>query len=146
MVDRLWDKNNKYSEGFLKEYKHWVLELSYRQHTLGCYIIFAKRSIEKISQLTTQEIDELKDVMGEVESTFSKIDAFKPDRFNYWQMGNSLHHLHFHGMPRYELPRNFDEKEWVDNTFGSVPVWSENNIDDNLVIKIRDIIKTHLPK
>jgi len=28
----------------LKEYRHWVLEVSYRQHALGCYIIFAKKT------------------------------------------------------------------------------------------------------
>ena len=83
MVERsLWDAKNKYPKGFLKEYDHWVLEVSYRQHTLGCYIIFAKRSVEKISELKTEEIDELKDVMSEMETTLSKIDIFIVDNLN----------------------------------------------------------------
>ena len=146
MVNRFWDKNNRYTEGFLKEYNHWVLEVSYRQHTPGCYIIFAKRPIEKISDLETQEIDELKDVMGEIEATLSKINTLKPGRFNYWQMGNELHHLHFHGIPRYENPRTFAEKEWVDQTWGSVPIWSKDDVGYDLVVKVRDAIKPHLPK
>jgi len=147
MVDRsLWDKNNKYTEGFLKEYNHWVLEVSYRQHTLGCYIIFAKRSVEKISELKTEEIDELKDVMAEIEDTLSKIDIFKPDRFNYLQLGNDVHQLHFHAIPRYNLPRSFDEREWVDKTPGSVPIWSHGDAGHELVAKLRDTILPDLPK
>jgi len=146
MVNRFWDKNNRYTEGFLKEYNHWVLEVSYRQHTPACYIIFAKRAVERISELETQEVNELKDVMGEIEATLAKIDTFKPDRFNYWQMGNALHHLHFHGIPRYESPRNFDGKEWADQTWGSVPVWSKDDVSHDLVAKVRDAIKPHLPK
>lgn len=144
MVNRVWDKGNQYKEGFLKEYKHWVLEVSYGQHTLGCFIIFAKREIEKISQLTTEEIDELKNVMKNVEGALMGIKEFKPDRFNYLQLGNFLHHLHFHGIPRYKSPRMFNGQKWTDSTWGHPPVWSETNVGDEVVIKLRDLIKKHL--
>lgn len=146
MVNRLWDKKKEYTEGFLKEYNHWVLEVNYRQPTLGCFIIFAKRPIEKISELETQEIDELKEVMKDMEKTLSQIDILKPDRINYLQMGNSLHHLHFHGIPRYSSPRVFDGKEWVDKTFGNVPVWLPDDESHDLVRKINEVIKPYLPK
>jgi diadenosine tetraphosphate (Ap4A) HIT family hydrolase len=147
MTDRsLWDTKNKYTEGLLKEYDHWVLEISYRQHTLGCYIIFCKRSVEKISELKTEEIDELKEVMAEIEKSLLKIDIFKPDRFNYLQLGNKCHQLHFHGIPRYNLPRSFDGKEWIDETVGVVPIWSYQDVGYELVSKLRDVIKPHLPK
>ena len=51
-MDRFWDKNNNYSSGTLKEYDFWVLEVSYRQHTFGNFIVFCKRyGVEKISEL-----------------------------------------------------------------------------------------------
>lgn len=143
-MDRFWDKNNEYTEGFLKEYKYWALEVNYRQHTLGCFVIFAKRPLEKISDLNSEEIIELKNVMKEIEETLSRVDGFKPDRFNYFQMGNKFHNLHFHGIPRYALPRNFAGKEWIDETYGSVPVWTKNDVGHELVEKIRDAIKTSL--
>lgn len=145
MVERIWDEDNKYIEGFLKEYNNWVLEVSYRQHTLGCYIIFSKRNVERISELNEKEIVELKETMCEIEDTLSKIEIFKPDRFNYWQMGNQLHHLHFHGIPRYEKTRLFNGEIWEDRTFGGVPIWSRNDISGDLVRKIRDTIKPYLP-
>ncbi|PIS08990.1 hypothetical protein COT75_03970 [Candidatus Beckwithbacteria bacterium CG10_big_fil_rev_8_21_14_0_10_34_10] len=144
MVEGIWDKQNKYPGAVLQEYKHWVLEVSYRQHTLGCYIIFAKRAIEKISDLKEKEIIELKNVMSKIEKTLLKIPAFKPDRFNYWQMGNILHHLHFHGIPRYSNKRIFAGKKWVDKTWGTVPVWSKKFAPSNLVEKIKNSIKPHL--
>ena len=77
VVDRFWDEDNRYVEGFLKEYSHWVLEVSYGQHTLGSYIIFAKSRVERISELRLQDADELIYVMGEMETALSK--TFKPD-------------------------------------------------------------------
>lgn len=144
MVNRIWDPKNKYTEGFLKEFDHWIWEVSYRQHTLGCFILFAKRPIERLSQLKPKEMTSLVNVMKEVEETYSRIKTFNPDRFNYWQMGNYLHHLHIHGFPRYKEPRFFNERKWVDRTWGTVPVWSRKNVGHELVAKIRDEIKPHL--
>jgi diadenosine tetraphosphate (Ap4A) HIT family hydrolase len=134
---RIWDKEGKYKEGFVKEYRHWVLEVSFMQHTLGCFIIFAKRDIQKISELKDIEAIELRDVMKELEEALSNIEAFKPDRFNYLQMGNALHHLHFHAIPRYATPRHFNNKEWIDTTFGNPPVWSKVEVNKELVLKIK---------
>ena len=137
MNKRIWDKEGKYKDGFVKEYKHWVLEISYHQHTLGCFIIFAKRKIERISELKDEEVIELKEVMSELETTLSNMEDFKPDRFNYLQMGNALHHLHFHVIPRYETSRHFMNKEWNDITFGHPPIWSKVTVDNELVLKIK---------
>ncbi len=135
---RIWDKEGKYKEGFVKEYRHWVLEVSFRQHTLGCFIIFAKRNIQKISELKDTEAIELTYVMRDLEEALSNIEAFKPDRFNYLQMGNALHHLHFHAIPRYATQRHFNKKEWNDITFGSPPVWSKIEASEELVLKIKN--------
>lgn len=143
---RIWDQEGRYKIGFVKEYQHWVLEVSFRQHTLGCFIIFAKRKVEKISALQDKEIIELKKVMKELETTFSKIEDFKPDRFNYLQMGNALHHLHFHAIPRYASPRNFLNKEWKDETFGHPPVWSKTEADKQLILRIKEAFLQKLQK
>lgn len=140
MVDRVWDSDGKYPEAVLKEYEYWVVEVSYRQHTLGSYIIFAKREVEKISELEDKEIVELKRVMGRIEEALFATPEFVPDRFNYWQMGNNLHHLHFHGIPRYAKPRKFAGREWVDKTWGSVPVWSRVEVDREMVQTLREAI------
>lgn len=146
MSIRIWDKEDRYKDGFVKEYNSWILEVSFRQHTLGCFIIFAKRSVERISELENDEIIELKTVMSELEATLSKIEDFKPDRFNYLQMGNALHHLHFHAIPRYASPRNFNGKTWIDETFGHPPVWSKIEVDKELALKIKEVFLQQLEK
>jgi diadenosine tetraphosphate (Ap4A) HIT family hydrolase len=138
VIKRVWDPTNQYKEGFVKEYDHWVLEVSFRQHTLGCFIIFAKRSVEKISELHDQEVIELKKVMKEFESTLSEMENFKPDRFNYLQLGNATHHLHFHIVPRYATPRKFLNREWIDESFGHPPIWSTKEVNKEVVLKIKD--------
>lgn len=143
---RIWDTSEKYKEGFVKEYNHWVLELSFRQHTLGCFIIFAKRKVERITELNNDEIIELKEIMKELETTLSQMETFKPDRFNYLQMGNALHHLHVHAIPRYANPRNFLNKEWIDTTFGYPPIWSKVEIDKKTILAIKKIFLNQIGK
>jgi len=143
---RTWDPEGKYLDAFVKEYKHWVLEVSFHQHTLGCFIIFAKRGIERISELKDEEAIELKHVMKEFETTLSNIEDIKPDRFNYLQMGNALHHLHFHAIPRYATVRNFMNKEWQDTTFGHPPVWSKIKVDKEWVLKIKNTFLNQISK
>jgi diadenosine tetraphosphate (Ap4A) HIT family hydrolase len=137
---RVWDPGGKYKDGFLKEYKYWILEVSFRQHTLGCFIIFCKRNIEKISQLSIGELGELKKVMSKMENTLSSLKAFHPDRFNYLQMGNALHHLHFHGIPRYKSERKFDNQIWIDKSWGHPPIWSKTEAPVETVVRIKEEI------
>ena len=103
-----------------------------------------KKKIEKISELTSNEIIELKDVMKEIEIALMNISKFKPDRFNYFQMGNSLHHLHFHGIPRYATSRNFNGQIWIDETWGAPPTWSKTNVNKKLVLEIKNTLLPHL--
>ena len=136
------DQQGKYKNGFLKEYNHWILTVSFRQHTLGCFIILAKNNIEKISDLEKEELIELKEVMDQIETALQKHPLFKPDRFNYLQLGNVLHRLHFHGIPRYASPRKFQGGNWIDMTWGKPPVWNKDDVSNDLVISIKkELIK-----
>ena len=135
-MDRYWDVDGKYSHGVLKEYKHWILELSYRQHTLGSFILFAKREIENFHEITAEESEELKYAMKEMEAVLHR--TFKPDKFNYWQMGNGLSRLHFHGTPRYKEEREYAGKILKDESWGSIPKWSFTEVDSSLLKRMGD--------
>lgn len=143
-MDRPWDKENKYTKAFLKAYTFWTLEVNYRQPTLGCFIIFCNRDIKRISEATKEEMSELIIVMKEIELALEKNKIFKPDLFNYWQMGNKPNHLHFHGIPRYKSQRTFLNKNWIDESFGTVPIWSKIDQDDEIISKIKESILKNL--
>ncbi len=124
-MNRFWDPKNNYPNATLKEYMHWHLEVSFLQHTFGNYIVFCKRQgVQKISELRDEELLELKQVLKEIETALLENPTFKPIRFNYWQMGNGLKHLHFHGIPRYDSPREFLERTWIDPEPGHIPAWT----------------------
>lgn len=142
---RIWDPNGRYPDGSLRAYDHWSLEISYRQHTLGAYILFARRPVERISELGSAELADLACAMGEMERALAAHSGFRPDRLNYLQLGNALHHLHFHAVPRYSSPRSFGGREWIDGTFGAPPVWSDRDEKGSLVSAIRDALAPYLP-
>lgn len=143
--DRIWDPEERYTQGALRAYDHWSLEVSYRQHTLGCYILFARRPVEKLSDLAPAELSELAFAMKEIETALGAHPEFRPDRFNYLQLGNFLHHLHVHGIPRYAGPRRFLGREWLDPVPARPPVWSHEDVNHDVVRAVRDALRTTLP-
>lgn len=144
-MNRFWDRNNNYLDSILKEYEFWVVEVSYRQHTFGNFIVFCKREgVEKISELYDEELLELKKVFQEIESALLQNDTFNPIRFNYWQMGNKVHELHIHGIPRYNSERKFLDKIWKDQDFKVPAIWTYEEQSKDTVIAIREEIKKFL--
>jgi len=142
---RHWDSADKYVGAVLKWYEHWCLEVSYRQHTLGCYILFCRREGVRLpSDLHDEELLGLREAMSEIELALRAHSFFDPDHFNYLQMGNALPLLHFHGIPRYLMPRNFDGMTWVDKRPGHPPVWKEHEAPRVLIEKLRVHMSKHL--
>jgi len=143
-IKRIWDKFGKFPAGYIKSFVNWTFEISYRQHTLGSFIIFSNKYHESISELSEDEIKELPHVMRYIENLYRRIPELNPDKFNYWQMGNKLKHLHFHGIPRYKKPRIFAGKIWKDTTFGKPPIWSRKNESNELVGLIRELVTSYI--
>lgn len=76
--------------------------------------------------------------MMEIEN--SLIKQFKPQRFNYLQLGNQLHNLHFHGIPRYSKSVKFAGKTWHDKSYGHPPVWMKTETNKDLIVEIKEEI------
>ncbi|MBU2416358.1 hypothetical protein KKH86_04025 [Patescibacteria group bacterium] len=87
---------------------------------------------------------ELKKVFQEIEFALLQNNTFNPIRFNYWQMGNKVHALHIHGIPRYDSERIFLDQTWKDKDFKVPPIWTYEEQSKNTVIAIREEIKKFL--
>ncbi len=125
--------------GELKVYEHWFSAVSTRQHTLGSCVIKARRQgLEKISDLTSEELQELTIVMKEVENAL--MQCFQPDRFNYLQLGNGVHQLHFHLIPRYDSSREFAGLSWEDPTFGGPPLFTDYKPPLEIIAEIKEVL------
>lgn len=131
----------------LKIYEHWVSSVSTRQHTLGSGIIKARRhGVERISELSEEEIQELTIVMSELEQALERHPSFQPDRFNYLQLGNGLHQLHFHVIPRYETSREFAGIVWEDPEFGHPPIFSDYKPEMDVILAIKQELLSFYPE
>lgn len=137
-ISRPWDPEMKFMGAVIKVYPHWCLEVSFSQHTLGCFIIFSRHNVERYSQLPSEALVELGQVTREIETVLSSDPRFRPDRFNYLQMGNAVHHLHVHGVPRYLATREFHGIHWVDPTPGDPPTWTKNHSKFELITTLRE--------
>ncbi len=136
---RHWDPENKYKGAALTNYRYWAIEVSWRQHTLGSCIMFCRREgVRLLSELTDEELSDMRDAMAAHEMRLRNRSAFRPDHINYLQMGNVLLPLHLHIVPRYRTPRIHFGREWVDSTLGNPPAWSTEEISRPLMEQIRD--------
>lgn len=137
----------EWKQGELKVYDHWISSVSTRQHTLGSCVIKARRQgVERISELTEEELKELTLAMKELEMALQQHPAFVPNRFNYLQLGNSLHQLHFHMIPRYQTNREFAGLVWEDPEFGHPPIFSDFKPDMEIILKIKQELLNFYPK
>ncbi len=59
-------------------------------------------------------------------------------------MGNKVHSLHIHGIPRFDSEKTFLGKFWRDKDFKVPPVWTYEEQSKNTVMAIRDEIKKFL--
>ena len=111
------------SDGFwIKEYKYWNFGIGSYQHTLGSSVIVLKQHKELFSELTEEEILELRKIIQDAQRI---LDAeFKPDWYNVQQNGNWEPHLHVHVIPRYKDKKLFENREFVDKSYGQPVVYS----------------------
>lgn len=143
---RHWDPEERFAGAVLKVFEHWVLEVSWQQHTLGCYILFCRREgVRLISDLKIEELDDLKVAMGKIEFALRYRDPFRATHFNYLQLGNALPLLHFHGVPRYDGPRALSRellnREVTDSNPGSLPAWSREQISHGQMQTLRQLME-----
>ncbi|MBP5454437.1 MAG: HIT family protein [Lachnospiraceae bacterium] len=71
----------------------------------GRIIVACKRHVDDISDLTVEERHQFMDDVSHVAEIIKEL--FKPDKVNFGAYGDTMHHLHFHLVPKYK-----DGFEW----------------------------------
>jgi diadenosine tetraphosphate (Ap4A) HIT family hydrolase len=109
---------DEYARLTIREYEYWVVHINENQNYLGRSVIWCKReSARDLADAIPEEQKELFIVLADLKRTLAA--AFAPDWFNYAFLGNAVHHLHCHFIPRYAKPRTFEgllfeDKHWGD--------------------------------
>lgn len=101
------------------EYIHFVRTLSVSSLYLSSSqiyrgtvsLIYDGPHAVKISQLSAQQWHDFAEDIWRVEAAVQQ--AFKPDHINVESLGNSVPHLHFHFIPRYQSDPRWRHPVWM---------------------------------
>ena len=114
MTDNIFDKNCSYcAEGALLDafgIKIGELPMSKvilfkEQSHRGRCIVACKKHVDDISDLSMEDRAQFMEDVSHVASIIHEL--FKPDKINFGAYGDTMHHLHFHLVPKYK-----DGYEW----------------------------------
>jgi len=134
------------SEDIIREYDHWKLGVSYAQPTLGKLIAVSRRHVTDIDELTTEEYGEYQNVYRDACRLLRNV--FGADRINFAYMNNNPNddsrHVHYHIIGRYEEPRRFAGKTWVDENYGKQTPFDCSRENQEIIDKIVELYKEEL--
>ena len=104
----------------LQKHEKWTWILSPNQSYLGRSVFVLRRACNtSLAELGQKEWDELKILVCLQEQSINEI--FRPDRYNYTQMGNVWEQLHVHAIPRYRAERVWNGHKFRDLRWGMNP-------------------------
>ncbi len=145
-----FDEFSNQEADFIKEFKHWILYLHYRQHFFGRSLLILKEHKTKITELSHEEANEFFDIYKKWENAISHVS----NNSNYncsILISNTEHlvhksHLHWHFIPRYEreielfdqiFPADSDNEKAL--PYGTVEI--KTVADPNLRTKISSLLR-----
>ena len=106
-----------YPETLIKEYKHWVVLLRTKQVTIGSLVLAAKSEATALGDLSNEEWAEFADVSRDMEELLDI--SFGAEKFNYLALMMKDPNVHFHFIPRYSKPVDFNGKKYHDSAWPS---------------------------
>jgi diadenosine tetraphosphate (Ap4A) HIT family hydrolase len=115
-------KEHEFGE-LLAETEYWLIILAPDQRNLGTCVVALKRDEEELSGVSSEEWADLAHIVKNLELAVKK--AFHATMFNWGCLMNSSYledppcpHLHWHFIPRYRDPVEFQGKIFEDPCFG----------------------------
>lgn len=121
---------------------YWRWSLRPVQCTLGAGILSLKRPAESMSELSAEEGADLIVITKIIESTLKK--AFNMDKMNYIMLMMVDYHIHYHVVPRYSKDIEFSNEMFKDIGWPKPPVLDAEKIDMDMLLKIKEHLKSFL--
>lgn len=117
----------------------WTWSVRPSQPTLGAGIISLNRYALHLSDVTTEEMAELGELIQKFEKAIKS--TFNHEIMNYLMLMMVDHHVHYHAIPRYSEIRTFAGLDWVDNGWPALPVLGDSQ-HKNQADVLKEIQKT----
>jgi len=108
-----------YPSSLLHEYRSWVVLLRPAQPTLGSLVLACKEDATSLGSVSSAAYAEFSTAIADLERTLRQ--AFDFRKINYLALMMVDPHVHFHVIPRYSEPREFDGAKCEDAAWPKPP-------------------------
>jgi diadenosine tetraphosphate (Ap4A) HIT family hydrolase len=108
-----------YPATLLHEYRSWVVLLRPAQPTLGSLVLACKEDATSLGAVSAEAYTELARATADIERTLATV--FHCQKINYLALMMVDPHVHFHVIPRYSEPPQWDEAAYPDATWPKPP-------------------------
>ena len=135
----------------LWETSHWNVYLAPSQRYLGTCVVALKRHCRDLSQVNNDEWIDFAQVVEKLEKSLTQ--TFQPTLYNWSCFKNSVFRdenpnpeIHWHFIPRYQEPVNFEGISFPDPDFGYIPLPKKREIPVEVMEKLERKIKENIIK
>jgi diadenosine tetraphosphate (Ap4A) HIT family hydrolase len=108
-----------YPATLLKEYEHWLVLLRPVQVTLGSLVLAAKSEATAFADLPRDAFAEQADAVAAIEQALTRFVRY--ERINYVMLMMVDPNVHFHVIPRYSAPRDWNGIVFADASWPGPP-------------------------
>jgi diadenosine tetraphosphate (Ap4A) HIT family hydrolase len=128
------------------ESSFWTWSVRPAQPTLGAGIVALKRPAPRLSAVAAEEMADLAEVVRQVEARLAR--CFHHQIMNYLMLMMVDHQVHYHALPRYDSPREFAGRRWLDTGWPALPSFGEAQHADapEALFAIRDTLRGKPPQ
>ncbi|KCZ87934.1 hypothetical protein HJO_16160 [Hyphomonas johnsonii MHS-2] len=125
------------------DYRHWSVQARPRQVTLGAMVLLSHGPAHSFSELPPEAFVELSHVVGDIEATAAA--TFGYAKINYLMLMMVDPHVHFHVLPRYDAPVEFEGVAYPDPGWPGQPdLGASAGLAD--AVRVASVLKAAWPK
>ena len=133
-----------YPDSVVAELPHWVVLLRPQQATLGALVLAARGEGTRFGDLPAPAFSELHEAIGSIEKMLSA--TLRYDKINYLMLMMVDPQVHFHVLPRYAGPQNFEGVSFEDPGWPKAPVLTHaTEIDQRTRDLLRQTLRANWP-
>ena len=108
-----------FPHSLVREFEHWVVLVRPAQVTLGSMILAARSEATAYGALPAEAYAEQGMIVAKIETALGEFCDY--ERVNYLMLMMVDPHVHFHVIPRYSAPREWDGLEFADEGWPGPP-------------------------
>ncbi|MEO6185358.1 MAG: HIT family protein [Steroidobacteraceae bacterium] len=107
---------------------YWTVLLRPRQPTLGSLVLVCREDVRAFSAVSADAFADLQRVVQRVEASLRTVVAY--ERINYLMLMMVDPDVHFHVIPRYSQPREFEGLQFPDTGWPGQPAFEPAQVPD----------------